>query len=127
MKPLSNPISAAHRVEFHGYMIKWQQLLNLNDWRIAQSPEPAAAKNLAELIEIHLGQRLATYRLGRSFGPSIAVNAVTLEETALHETLHIFLYPLIQAAKAGASDESLDTLEHSLINTLERLLMKAQP
>lgn len=124
-KPLNNPVSDKDRAQFKGFMLKWQQLLNMCDWRITLLPDPAT-KNMAEVVKRDLGQRLATYRLGRSFGKGTAVNAVSLEETAIHELLHIFLFPLIEAAKAGAAEEDLETLEHSIINTLERLLMKVQ-
>jgi hypothetical protein len=52
------------------------------------------------------------------------VNSGTLEQTAVHELLHVLLYPLIEAAKsAQTSDEDLRSIEHGVINALERLLV----
>jgi hypothetical protein len=98
---------------------KWQQVLNLGDWRIEKGLKPA--KNAMASVEFNDAARLATYRLG-DFGAE-KITPDSLDRTALHELLHIFLYDLLcVAADRQANDEEKEKQEHRIINLLEHLL-----
>ncbi len=100
---------------------KWQQVLNLGDWRIEKGLKPA--KNAMASVEFNEPARLATYRLG-DFGAE-KITPDSLDKTALHELLHIFLYDLLcTATDVKSSDEDREMQEHRIINTLEHLLTK---
>lgn len=120
-----NLLSEEDRAAFHGFMLMWQDMLNLHDWRIILLPQPSA-KHMAEVLKRDLPQRLASYKIGRSFG-AVPVSADSLEEIAIHEMLHIFLNPLIEAAKdARTLPEDLESLEHAVINVLVPLLKRSR-
>ena len=100
---------------------KWQQVLSLGDWRIEKGMKPA--KQAMASVEFNPTARLATYRLG-DFGAE-KITPDSLDRTALHELLHIFLYDLLcVAADRQASDEDKEMQEHRIINSLEHLLSK---
>lgn len=98
---------------------KWQQVLNLSDWRIEKGIKPA--KQAMASVEFNDEARLATYRLG-DFG-SEKITPHSLDQTALHELLHVFLHDLMTAAQdPKSSEDELEKQEHRIINLLERLL-----
>lgn len=98
---------------------KWQQVLSLGDWRIEKGVKPA--KQAMASVEFNEGARLAVYRLG-DFGAEKITND-SLDKTALHECLHIFLHDLmIVATDPKSSDEDIEMQEHRVINLLENLL-----
>jgi len=98
---------------------KWQQLLSLGDWRIEKGVKPA--KNAMASVEFNDAARLATYRLGDWGAEQITPSS--LEKTALHELLHIFLHDLmVTATDPKALDDQLEAQEHRIINLLEQLL-----
>jgi len=98
---------------------KWQEVLNLGDWRIEKGLKPA--KQAMASVEFNEGARLAIYRLG-DFG-SEQINEKTLSCTALHELLHVLLHDLLTAAQdPKSSQDDIDKQEHRVINLLERLL-----
>ena len=98
---------------------KWQQVLSLGDWRIEKGIKPA--KNAMASVEFNEAARLATYRLG-DWG-SEQISPSSLDKTALHELLHVFLHDLIvTATDPKALDEELEKQEHRIINLLEHLL-----
>ena len=100
---------------------KWQQVLNLGDWRIEKGLKPA--KNAMASVEFNDAARLATYRLG-DFGAE-KITPDSLNKTALHELLHVFLHDLIvTATDPKSSDEDIEMQEHRVINLLENLLTK---
>jgi hypothetical protein len=100
---------------------KWQQILSLGDWRIEKGSKPA--KEAMASVEFNQTARLATYRLG-DFGAE-KITPDSLDRTALHELLHIFLYDLIcVATDPKSSDEEIEMQEHRVINLLENLLSK---
>jgi len=100
---------------------KWQQVLSLGDWRIEKGSKPA--KSAMASVEFTPAARLAVYRLG-DFGAE-KITPDSLDRTALHELLHIFLYDLLcVTADRQASDEDKEMQEHRIINTLEHLLSK---
>lgn len=120
MKPHNRP-DEAQAAEFDGYVVYWQDLLNLRDWRIERSRKPAK-DSMAE-VEFDDCQRLATYRLG-DFGGEV-INKNTLNKTALHEVLHVFLKDLTAVCRdPKSSEDQLDAAEHRVINVLEKVLTK---
>jgi hypothetical protein len=100
---------------------KWQTILNLQDWRIERGLKPA--KQAMASVEFDDAARLATYRLG-DFGAE-KITPQSLDQTALHELLHVFLHDLLLVtANPNSSDEELQKQEHRVINLLERMLSK---
>jgi hypothetical protein len=100
---------------------KWQQVLSLGDWRIEKGSKPAKAAMAS--VEFTPAARLAVYRLG-DFGAE-KITTDSLDRTALHELLHIFLHDLMcVATDPKSSDEEIEMQEHRVINLLENLLSK---
>jgi hypothetical protein len=100
---------------------KWQQVLSLGDWRIEKGMKPA--KEAMASVEFNQTARLATYRLG-DFGAE-KITPESLDKTALHELLHVFLHDLLcTATDPKSSDEEIEMQEHRIINLLEHLLSK---
>ena len=100
---------------------KWQQILSLGDWRIEKGSK--AAKEAMASVEFNQAARLAVYRLG-DFGAE-KITEESLDRTALHELLHVFLHDLVMVASdPKSSDEDIEMQEHRVINLLEKLLTK---
>jgi len=100
---------------------KWQQVLSLGDWRIEKGIKPAKAAMAS--VEFTPNARLAVYRLG-DFGAE-KITPESIDKTALHELLHIFLHDLMTVAQdASSSDDHKEMQEHRIINLLEHLLTK---
>ena len=100
---------------------KWQQVLSLGDWRIEKGSKPA--KQAMASVEFNAAARLAVYRLGDWGAENITPSSI--DRTALHELLHIFLHDLMTVAQdPRASDDDKEMQEHRIINTLENLLSK---
>jgi hypothetical protein len=100
---------------------KWQQVLSLGDWRIEKGIKPAKAAMAS--VEFNEGARLATYRLGDLGAEKITPES--LDKTALHELLHIFLHDLMTVAQdPKSSQDEVEIQEHRVINLLENLLSK---
>jgi hypothetical protein len=100
---------------------KWQQVLSLGDWRIEKGTKPA--KSAMASVEFTAAARLAVYRLG-DFGAE-KITPESLDRTALHELLHIFLHDLMSVATdPKSSDDDIEMQEHRVINLLENLLTK---
>ena len=100
---------------------KWQQVLNLGDWRIEKGLKPA--KNAMASVEFNEGARLATYRLG-DFGAE-KITPESLDQTALHELLHVFLHDLMTVAQdPRSSQDQIEKEEHCVVNLLEKILFK---
>jgi hypothetical protein len=100
---------------------KWQQVLSLGDWRIEKGMKPAKAAMAS--VEFNDIARLATYRLG-DFGAE-KITQESLDKTALHELLHVFLHDLITVAQdPKSSQDEVDTQEHRVVNLLENLLTR---
>lgn len=119
MKTPKNLISPEQIAAFDAYMIEAQNALNLRDWRIEPSGKPASKGAFAE-VAISMEDRLAVYSVGRDWGPAQITDKL-LKETALHEVLHVFLKPLMQACYMR-DEQQAETLEHSAIVVLEKLL-----
>jgi hypothetical protein len=100
---------------------KWQEVLSLGDWRIEKGIKPAKAAMAS--VEFTPSARLAVYRLG-DFGAE-KITPESLDRTALHELLHIFLHDLMSVATdPKSSDDDIEMQEHRVINLLENLLTK---
>jgi hypothetical protein len=100
---------------------KWQQVLSLGDWRIEKGMKPAKAAMAS--VEFTPNARLAVYRLG-DFGAE-KITPESIDKTALHELLHIFLHDLMTVAQdASSSEDDKEMQEHRIINLLEHLLTK---
>jgi len=100
---------------------KWQQVLSLGDWRIERGIKPAKAAMAS--VEFNDIARLATYRLG-DFGAE-KITPDSLDKTALHELLHVFLHDLITVAQdPKSSQDEVDMQEHRVVNLLENLLTR---
>jgi hypothetical protein len=118
---MSNIPTPEHAELFAQSVKKWQQVLSLGDWRIEKGSKPA--KEAMASVEFNQTARLATYRLG-DFGAE-KITPDSLDRTALHELLHIFLYDLLcVATDPKSSDEEIEMQEHRVINLLEQLLSK---
>lgn len=74
-------------------------------------------------VQMSIEDRLAVYKTGKSFGSMEPVTELSLEKTAVHELLHIFLQDYHEAVKSG-SPEFIMAAEHSIITVLENLLLK---
>lgn len=96
-----------------------QSRLNLKDWRIENSGSFANKGAFAD-VGVSLEDRLAVISLGKDFGP-VPVTDKLLNETALHEVLHVFLAPLVEAARSRDEGAMLSA-EHSVVVVLEKLL-----
>ena len=100
---------------------KWQQILSLCDWRIERGLKPA--KQAMASVEFNEGARLATYRLG-DFGAE-KITPESLDQTALHELLHVLLHDLMSTAQdPKSSADEIEAQEHRVINLLEKLLSR---
>ena len=100
---------------------KWQQVLSLGDWRIERGLKPA--KQAMASVEFNEGARLATYRLG-DFGAE-KITPESLDQTALHELLHVLLHDLMSTAQdPKSSADEMEAQEHRVINLLEKLLSR---
>jgi hypothetical protein len=104
---------------FDKAVLLWQQLLNLQDWRIEPGGRPV--KNAMACIEFNPPARLAVYSLG-DFGAE-AITSELLKKVALHELLHVLLFDLIEVATGRPTDDELEGAEHKVVNVLEKLLM----
>jgi hypothetical protein len=115
-------IPTTQDAEFFALCVKkWQSILHLGDWRIEKGLKPA--KGAMASVEFNEGARLATYRLG-DFGAE-KITHESLDATALHEVLHVFLHDLMAAAQDPKSSvEEVEKQEHRIINLLEQMLLK---
>jgi len=118
---MSNIPTAQDAKIFAQSVKKWQQVLSLGDWRIEKGSK--AAKQAMASVEFNEGARLATYRLG-DFGAE-EITPESLDKTALHELLHIFLHDLVSVATDPKSTEDEnEKQEHTVIKLLENLMTK---
>jgi len=116
-------LTAQDHEKFDKAMRKWAVLLNLQNWRIERVP--GFSKAMAE-VSVMYEDRLAAYRTGKSFGSTTPVTEYSLEQTAVHELLHVFFKDYHEAVKSG-NDDFIMAMEHSMITVLENLLLKDVP
>ena len=118
---MANIPTPEHAQLFAQSVRKWQQVLSLGDWRIEKGSKPAKAAMAS--VEFTPNARLATYRLG-DFGAE-KITPESLDQTALHELLHIFLHDLMTVAQdPKSSQDEIEMQEHRVINLLEKLLSR---
>lgn len=118
---MSNIPTPEHAQLFAQSVRKWQQVLSLGDWRIEKGSKPA--KQAMASVEFTPNARLAVYRLG-DFGAE-KITPESLDRTALHELLHIFLHDLMVVSQdPKSSDDEREIQEHRVINLLENLLFR---
>jgi len=121
---VKNTVTPEHEAQFAAYIVKWQGLLNLLDWRIHRLDKPA--KGAMADVAMSPPDKLAQWRFGKHFGTE-TVTDYSLESTAVHELLHVLLAEYREIAISKPSDEILQGAEHRVIHTLERLLVKKEP
>jgi hypothetical protein len=121
-KPPMNPVTPSDADAFALLVHKWQRELNLMDWRIVQSPRRSKGA-MGEIVKRDLPSRLAVYRIGESFGAE-PVTEKSVEQTVVHELLHVFLCELMEVSRnPHASEEDMEAAEHRVVHVLERLLV----
>ncbi len=115
-----NPVTEQDCERFDQFVVKWQAILNLSDWKLSRAK--ARSKDLADIFGIEPEHRLASYSVGRSFGDEL-VTPRRIEELALHETLHLFLHGISYAtSRYGADSDEVLAEEHRIITVLMPLL-----
>ena len=118
---MSNIPTPQDAIHFAESVRKWQQVLSLGDWRIEKGSKPA--KQAMASVEFTPNARLAVYRLG-DFGAE-KITPESIDKTALHELLHIFLHDLMVVSQdPKSSQDEIEMQEHRVINLLEKLLSK---
>jgi hypothetical protein len=119
---VTQPITAKDKAEFSKQLVKWQMLLGMQDWRVVPSAKPATKGALAEVAMCDLEARLASIRIGKDWGAA-ARDPRRVEQLAVHELLHVFLFEYRTAcADPRSTDEHTMSVEHRVINTLTRIL-----
>ena len=118
---MSNIPTPQDAIHFAESVRKWQQVLSLGDWRIEKGSKPA--KQAMASVEFTPNARLAVYRLG-DFGAE-KITPESIDKTALHELLHIFLHDLMVVSQdPKSSQDEIEMQEHRVINLLENLLFR---
>jgi len=107
--------------EFDRYVQIWQVKLNLQDWRIERVP--GHRKDAMARVVTDMPARLATYQTGTWSGPT---TSAAIEATVVHELLHVSLRELTYLTAAEAAPDILESAEHRVINTLEKLLTRSR-
>lgn len=105
--------------EFDLYIRAWQDRLGLQDWRIERGKGNCAGG--MSRVKCHYPDRLAVYRTG---GWSGVVTSESIESTVVHELLHVLLAELTHVVSTEASSDIQYSVEHRVVNTLEKLLME---
>ena len=72
-------------------------------------------------VKPNYGARLATYRTGPGWPTATKAD---IEATVVHELLHVVLFELLHLTAASAAADVLESVEHRVVNTLEKLLMR---
>lgn len=105
---------------------EWQRKLGLMDWRITQAPDSSKPNVMAFIDKFDWVQRQAKATLNRRW-KATPITKHTLEQTAVHELLHVMLHELVEKAQTpGVSADDLASVEHSIINRLELLLVPGE-
>lgn len=114
------PITPEQVAEFKRLLPIWVDLLHLGDWRIAFTRKRPGA-NVAH-VEIYGDDRLARISIGREWG-SNPPTEFELEDTLVHELLHVKLYDLAASAEKNNA-ETVNALEHAVIIPLAKALVR---
>jgi hypothetical protein len=113
-----HPLTSEQRELAAKYLEEYQTLLNLRDWRIVLSDKKAQKGAMAD-VQISSEDHMASVRLGADWGEPVTDELIS--STILHELLHVFLRPLMDACTAR-DERAIEAAEHSAIVVLERLL-----
>lgn len=113
-------LTADQDAEFDRLVLVWQARLNLQDWRIERGA--GRAKGAMARVTTDYPARLATYQTGFWSGPT---TSVAIEATVVHELMHVALRELTYLTSAEVAAAVLESAEHRVINTLEKLLVRA--
>lgn len=116
-------LTAEDKLAFIQYVKFWGEKLGLQDWRITVAKKAASGSNMAE-VKIFHKNRMANVYLGKDFGQNTPVTPESLEKTALHELLHVFMAEITNQIEYGITGESLESAEHRVIHILEERLTK---
>jgi hypothetical protein len=119
MKKVKNAPTDEQIQYFFNRVKHYQSLLNLNDWRIENSGYKAGRGCLAD-VGVSEEDKLAVVSIGGDWGP-MPISEKTLNETAAHEVLHVFLRTLITACQSR-DPTAIATAEHSAVIILEKIL-----
>lgn len=119
MKTKLPSLTEEQNAEFDRLVLVWQERLNLMDWRIERGIRPAVGAMAS--VKNNYPARLATYRTGAGWPTATTKD---IEATVVHELLHIALCELLHLTAASASADVLESAEHRVVNTLEKLLMR---
>lgn len=112
-------LDEAENAAFDAAMREWQGRLNLMDWRVERG-RSAPVASMAE-VSLDYGARLAEYRTGNWGGTPKTSHSI--RETALHECLHILLCELQHVVKRGCDADMIESVEHRVVTTLEKILI----
>lgn len=119
MKREPNLANTEQRELFRQSLDYWQVKLNLVSWRFFFSSAKASAA-MAN-VKIQVPDHLAVFRLGDF--KATPITPESLDETALHESLHVLLADFKAVCQnPDSSEDVVNAAEHSVINVLERLL-----
>jgi hypothetical protein len=117
-KPKNTP--TAEQIQFFFKRVKhFQNVLNLNNWRIENSGKSASRGCLAD-VGISPEDQLAVVSIGGDWG-TMPISEKTLNETAAHEVLHVFIRSLVDAAQSR-DPGAIASAEHSVVVILEKIL-----
>jgi hypothetical protein len=112
-----NPLNDEQNTLFDQRMRYWQGQLSLNDWRVERGKKRTTAM---AAVHIDYAARLASYNTG-NFGAT-DITPETIDETALHEMLHVLLAGLLHTISKTNDGDLQESAEHGVISTLEKLL-----
>jgi hypothetical protein len=108
------------QIDFFFKRVKhYQSLLNLNDWRIENSGKAAGRGCLAD-VGVSPEDQLAVISIGGDWA-TMPITEKTLDETAAHEVLHVFIRRLVDAS-ASRDPAAIAAAEHSVVVILEKIL-----
>jgi hypothetical protein len=111
---------------FWSCLFAWQERLGLTDWRITRSNRKPVGKTLCAMQDWEIGQRQVSCRLNSNWY-SQEPTEEAIEQTAVHELLHVMLADLIELALTpGTTREDMESSEHAIINRLEKLLVPGE-
>jgi len=119
MKSKLPSLTTEQDAEFDSLVKVWQEKLNLMDWRIERGMRPAVGAMAS--VKVNYGARLITYRTGAGWPTATTAD---IEATVVHELIHVMLCELTHLTAASAAADVLESAEHRIVNTLEKLLMR---
>lgn len=118
--PPENPVTKEDSDLFDVLFRRWLEQLNLGDWRVVRLKKPTNA--MAEITEQDTVNHIVRYKLGTDFGQH-KVDLESLEDTAIHEALHVRFHEMIEAAIEDQEySDRVRAAEHSAIVVLTQHL-----